>query len=156
MELKDTPNILLSIIVTILILASTMIALSSFKGSSGVYTTLNDLNQSFTVGNNTFVRFADAGEEAVTVTAVRYSNGTTLEAAKYTTRVETGEINVTTVDGTYYADYSYKAGTAYNISKSGQTTLTNMSSNLPTVGTVIGITLLIGLLVGMFMRYRNG
>ena len=155
MELKDAPTILISIIVTVMLFGAMMLAFDGFKASSGVYTSIAETNRSFTSANNTFVGFSAAGHEVLAVSAIRYSNQSVLGTQWYTLSISTGRVNITSLDQTYYVDYTHKGGNAYNITKSGETSLTNMSTNLPTVGTMIGITLLIGLLVGMFMRFRN-
>ena len=153
MELKDMPTILISVIVTVMLLGAMMIAFSSLKDSSGIYTTNNYLNNSFTIGNNTYISFVVDATNFIGLSQVRYTNGSVVEAARYT--VSGSTINLTSQNGVYYADYTFKGGTAYNVTKSGESTLSNLSSNFPTVGTVIGITLLIGLLVGLFVRFRN-
>lgn len=153
LELKDMPNMLISVVVVIMLAGALVMGLYSFQNSSSIYETKTRLNQSIVIGNNTYVTYAQAGDDLIGLTEVRYLNGTVLLTSTYT--VSGSTVNITKPDGTYYVDYTHKGGSAYNISKTGTVSILNLTSNFSTLGTVLGIILIIGMITAMLYRRNN-
>ncbi len=66
-------------------------------------------NESFTGVQNTAVSLAHGNLTAVS--AVKFSNGTTVPTSNYTVNLTPGTITLVTANGTYYTDYNYHADT---------------------------------------------
>lgn len=63
--------------------------------------------------------------------------------------------SATAVAVTSFRDTQTTGSDAYNISDSGLTGLSNFASQVPTVGTIIGVALIIGVVVGAFAFFGN-
>lgn len=155
--LNSLPNIAMVLIVAAFVIAIGAVALSSFKDDSTIYDTLSVTNNSFTATSGTYSNFlaaADGSQELISVSNI--GNGSTqLSTTDYTVRKSDGTVNITNATGTYYVNYTIKGGYAYNITKAGLTGESNLSSQFGTIGTIIGIIVLLGIVVGGFYAFNN-
>lgn len=155
--LKDLPDFGLTIVVTIVLFGALAIGLGAFQNSNGVYDTGTTTNNSFSATQNAYSGFVAVADNIpiLGVSEIRYANGSTLEAAAYTTNLAAGTVNITKATATYYADYTFPDGTAYDIAQDGLVSMDNVSNQFGTIGTVFGVVILIGLVAGVFVFNRR-
>ena len=151
MQLKDMPNFGILIVVTILVFGAAAVGLQSFKDSSGVYTVQNRINYSITSVNNTFTDFVAPNDEILGFTQLRNVSGSVMGAGNYT--VVGGRINITSANqgNPYYVDYTIKGGSAFNMTKDGLLSVSNITSQFGTLGSIAGVLLVVLAILGLFM-----
>lgn len=158
-KLENLPTIATILILAAIILGVGALAFNGFKDNPNVYETLSFVNGSFSATNGTFSAFTHGGlggEEVLAVSAIRNGTGyVLLETANYILSLSDGTVNITNVTGTYYVDYTYKGGYAWNITELGEQGIFNMSDQFATIGTIIGVIVLLGLIVGGFYVFRG-
>ncbi len=166
MDLETMKSMIFTLLVVVLVAAAAGLALDAFRTSTtDNIPSTSVTNESVTFTNATQVPFATDGG-VVSLTCLSVSNASDwnnasdiIGVANYTCSVS--GITLTDVggleaSGSIFVNYSYvPKTTAYNASDGGLEGLSNASSYFSTIGTMIGVAALIGIVITAFVFIRR-
>lgn len=161
---SGAPALVVTFALIILIAAAMAVGVNSFRDTSSNTVTLSstDTNNTFTALNATAVTFSTDHSDALTCSEVTIYNVTgTNTTSLFTISSCSATLKEVNQNNTLHtAAYTYTFTgylTAYNISSQGLTGLDNFSDQMPTVGTMLGVGLIIVVIISAFgfMLMRN-
>jgi len=163
MDLKDMKGAVLLIAVIALIGAATAIGLVAFRDDiASDMDTITIVNESLTYTNNTYSALTNNAKAILTCIEVRNNtaNADILPASIYTCTNGLGIKVIADEDFNITAgvnvSYSYSDGDyAYNTSEYGLEGVLNTTNYLGTIGTIIGVSVLIGIVVLAFVFIKR-
>ena len=164
MQLQEMKGAIILLAVVALIGTATAIALDAFRSDiAGDMSLTTVVNESVTYTNNTFTALANNARAVLTCIEVRNgsANADIISPSNYTCTEGAG-INVLLTDASGEIDtnvnvsYSYSDGDeGYNVSNAGLTGIQNTTGYLGTIGTIIGVAVLIGIVILAFTFVRR-
>jgi hypothetical protein len=165
--LSGSPMLIVTLILIVLLLGAGAVAIQSMRDSSDNTGTASYTDSNtFAASNTTATYFGDYDSKsnpAVTCASAVFYNGTNeVVVTGNMTLSGTGSCYATS-DATYNGEtitvnYTVSLTTykyAYNVSEQGLDTSKNFSDQLPTVGTMIGVALILGVVFGIFVMFRR-
>jgi len=160
MDLDSLKDWIVALTLVVFIGAIGALALNAFRDNIEVGETTSVVNETVTIASGAGI-VSQSGELYVSLSAIRNETATT--GATYTLSVD--DYNVTTghltiagnrTDTSVYADYVHYTPTAQrNITNHGITGTINASSYFGTMGTIMGVAILIMLVIGAFYVIRK-
>lgn len=159
-SLDKAPSLIITLGALALIMGSLGIMLSSFRDSSGMSQTLSivETGDTFVASNGTNVDFADA--DAITCSNVAIYNTSTVLTQNFTISNCNALLFEPNVDGqTVSVNYTKTISgrlTQYNATTNGLNSVLNFSEQVPNVGTILGVTLIIISVLGAFALFLRG
>lgn len=142
-SLNDAAPLMLTLVTIGFLIGGGLLAMGSFQTTGGTQTAGLE---NITLDNGTAVQLSYNNIHSVTSAKIA-ANGTTIPSSAYTVGLLAGTITLTNAayDGnsseisyTYYARDAFYNGTQY-----GKNSITNFSDQLPTVGTILGVAMII-------------
>lgn len=158
--LGNAPMLVLLVVAIIFFVAAGTVALSSFRSQSDMTGTNSRADSnSITALNSTAVYLSDYtahGESALGCAAVSLFNASGIDhAAQFTVSGCYATLNNVTRNNTAYTvNYTLTEKTylySYNVSTNGLDGLKNFSIQIPTVGTMLGVGLILAVIIGGFL-----
>lgn len=165
-NLQTAPSIIVILVLSVLLLGAGAVAITSMRttGQATGTRTVTDSND-VAVTNVSATYYADTDENGVQYTlcsAIAVYNGTNA-------RVATGNATFSNNNCSAIMDANYPSQTmefnytgtrttyltAYNASTQGLIGVDNMSTQLPTVGTMLGVGLLLAVVIGVFVLFQR-
>jgi len=143
--------------------AAGSIALSSFQDNAALdLATTAVTGEAVTYVNNSYVGLAQGATAKLSCTTVVDSNGTLVSPGNYTCSRGLG-IDILNVGGwtsgattAITVNYTYAEGdVTFNATGNGLLAEVNLSNQLATIGTIIGIAVLIGIIISAFAFARS-
>lgn len=158
-SLQEAPNLIWILVVIGMVAALGALILTEFSNSmdSTATTTFNNETQTV-VDASTLVVFSNSNQDFGNYSYVYVTNasdGIPLPSTNYSITyagliMQSGEFNGDNVNVTYTQKYYNTAG---NVMANSTMGLVNMTKQLPTVGIVIGVALVIGIVVSLLVYF---
>lgn len=158
MDLKQMQGAVVVIAMVALFAAAGAIGVTDFREDTFTYT--NITNETISGSNTTGTALAHVHVQSVVVwnLSVQLTEGVnfTVDENNGIITLENGTLNGAFHGVDLNVTYNYAVPDyMYNITASGQTGIINTTDYLGTIGTIIGVAVLIGLVVGAFAFYKR-
>ena len=162
-SINNGPNVIISLAVLALITAAMLIGLRAlYTNTAGAVLTGTDLNSTFTAINATAISFNGTDHpEAITCGNVKIANSTNVDkTASFTIDGCTATLKDISQNNTgHTANYTYtynQLGPEHTQLNNTALGLGNVSAQIPTIGTMMSIALVLGIVFAIFMFRRGG
>jgi len=160
MELKDMPNVVLVLVISGVLLGAGILAMSSFRGTGATLAAGNEsgIDMPTTAGT------VNLGQTDLTAFAALYntttqSASTLIGSGNYTVDLPTGVLTAATVNyenDSVSAVYTYRTKDVFYTTLSNSTKAGgNLAAQLPTVGTILGVAIILVVVLSAF-NYGRG
>jgi len=171
-SLSNGPWLVTTIVIIVLVVGVGAVALNSFKTSSDTKSTSSAFysDSEFTGINASYVDFkptalvydAEGNTNLIACSGTRIKNDsnnvdvtTNFTVSGCTARLDWVAYNNTAFHANFTYTYNvYKH--AYNVSNQGEKSLSNFSLQMPTVGTMLGVGLILVVIIGIFAYLSKG
>lgn len=168
MSIDSATNSVIVLVVVILIAAMGAVGLGALQSGSDQTSTSTRLDvNTFTALNSTSVYFGDTdveGAAPVSCVSPTFTNGTAAENITINITVGGAGNCYATLKGVAYNNTALSVNytltektytTSYNVSKQGILSFRNFSEQMPTVGTMVGIGIILAVIFGIFVMMKN-